>query len=317
MREGIVVCLDIGGTSTKAGLCGPSGEVQQLGSIPSRGPVDAFAEQLSELVRQSVEAAPGPVVGLGVAVAGFLDEARDQLIYNSNLAWLERFPLRRFLAEHFDGPVELEVDSNAAALAEYYLGSGNGSSRFLCLAAGTGLGVGMVVNGHALRFVYGCMGDAGHVIVQPNGPLCACGGHGCAEVLISAPRLAEEYRTAKGIAGELTLREVIEASRGGDKTATAILERAGEWLGLATASLANIFYPDRIAYAGGLAEAGAVVLDSAQRAFEYAAGNFTKERVTVGRAKLGAMSTLTGAAYALYSNRQEEIAQPALRNVKL
>jgi glucokinase len=225
------------------------------------------------------------------------------MIYNSNLPWLENFPLRQFLAERFDGPIELEVDSNAAALAEYHRGSGGDSSRFLCLAVGTGLGVGMIVNGHPLRFVYGCMGDPGHVIVQPNGPLCACGGHGCAEILISAPRLAEEYRRGKGIAEELSLRDVIEAARGGDDAAIAILEHAGEWLGIATASLANTFYPDSVAYAGGLAEAGDLVMPSIERAFRYAAGSFTKDRVKLQRAKLGAMSTLTGAAYAVLTNR--------------
>jgi glucokinase len=230
------------------------------------------------------------------------------MIYNSNLPWLENFPLRDFLAERFTGPVELEVDSNAAALAEYHQGSGVGSARFLCLAAGTGLGVGMIIDGQPLRFSYGCMGDPGHVIVQPNGPLCTCGGHCCAEILISAPRLAEEYRAAKGRAGDCSLRDVIEAARAGDEGATAILEHAGEWLGIATASLANAFYPDRVAYAGGLAEAGELVMRSVERAFHYAAGSFTKNQVKLERAKLGAMSTLTGAAYAV---------QPALRNVRL
>lgn len=304
MSDGAILCIDIGGTSTKAGLFRPSSELEFVGSIPSRGPADSFARSLAELISEASRNA----AALGVAIAGFLSETRDRMIYNSNLPWLQDFPLRDFLSERFSGPVELEVDSNAAALAEYHQGSGIGSSRFLCLAVGTGLGVGMVVNGEPLRFAYGCMGDAGHVIVQPNGPLCPCGGHGCAEGLLSAPRLAEEFRAAKEIRGECSLRDVIEAARGQDPVAVAILEHAGEWLGIATASLANTFYPDRVAYAGGLAEAGDLVMHSAERAFHYAAGAFTRNHVKLGRAKLGAMSTLTGAAYA---------AQPALRNVRL
>ncbi len=300
--KGTVLCIDIGGTSTKAGIFRSSTGVEFVGSIPSRGPADAFADSLAALIKQASTSA-GPVDGLGVATAGFLDEGRERMIYNSNLPWLEHFPLRAFLAGHFDGPIELETDSNTAALAEYYLGSGIGSSRFLCLAAGTGLGVGMIVGGHPLRFAYGCMGDAGHVIVQPDGPLCACGGHGCAETLISATRLAEEYRLSRGRTEDCSLRDVIEAARSHDQEAIAILEHAGEWLGIASASLANTFYPDRIAYAGGLAEAGELVMDSLKRAFDYAAGAFTKNRVTLERAKLGAMSTLSGAAYAVLSNR--------------
>lgn len=297
--SGPVLCIDIGGTSTKAGILRPSGELNYIGSIPSRGPAASFEAAVADLIRQGSAGEPGLFLGLGVAIAGFLNESRDRMIYNSNLPWLENYPLRDMLARHFDGPIELEVDSNTAALAEYYQGSGNGSSRFLCLTAGTGLGVGMIVDGHPLRFAYGCMGDAGHVIVQPDGPLCPCGGHGCAEILISAPRLAEEYRRAKGQAGEGSLRDVIEAARSNDETAIAILEHAGNWLGLASASLANVFYPDRIAYAGGLAEAGDLVIASIQRSFDYAAGTFTKDKVKLQRAKLGAMSTLTGAAYAV------------------
>jgi glucokinase len=304
MSDGAILCIDIGGTSTKAGIFRPSAELQFIGSIPSRGPADSFADALAKLIAEPAEGADG----LGVAIAGFLSENRDRMIYNSNLPWLENFPLRDFLARRFDGPVELEVDSNAAALAEYHQGSGMGSSRFLCLAAGTGLGVGMIIDGQPLRFSYGCMGDPGHVIVQPNGPLCTCGGHGCAEILISAPRLAEEYRATKALARECSLRDVIEAAREGDEAAIAVLEHAGEWLGIATASLANSFYPDRVAYAGGLAEAGELVMRSVERSFHYAAGTFTKNQVTLERAKLGAMSTLTGAAYAV---------QPALRNVRL
>jgi glucokinase len=303
--NGAVLCIDIGGTSTKAGIFEPWGELKPLGSIPSRGPAASFAGALETLMTEAAAAADGPVIGLGVAVAGFLDEARDRMIYNSNLPWLEDFPLRARLAQHFDGPIELEVDSNAAALAEYYRGAGQGSSRFLCLTVGTGLGVGMIVHGHPLRFAYGCMGDPGHVIVQPNGPLCTCGGHGCAEILVSAPRLAEEYRRAKGIAEECSLRDVIEAARGGDKAAIPVLEHAGEWLGIATASLANTFYPDRIAFAGGLAEAGDLVMHSVERAFDYAAGTFTKKNVQLERARLGALSTLTGAAYAVLTNRED------------
>lgn len=304
MSDGAILCIDIGGTSAKAGIFRPSRELEFIGSVPSRGPAESFAANLASLIDKR----PGEVQGIGVAIAGFLNEQRDRMIYNSNLPWLEDFPLRDYLARRFEGPVELEVDSNAAALAEYHLGSGAGSSRFLCLAVGTGLGVGMIIHGEPLRFAYGCMGDAGHVIVQPNGPLCPCGGHGCAEGLLSAPRLADEYRTAKGLAGECSLRDVIEQARAGDDVAIAILEHAGEWLGIASASLANMFYPDRIAYAGGLAEAGDLVMRRVERAFHYAAGNFTRTKVQLQRAKLGAMSTLTGAAYAV---------QPALRNVRL
>src|SRR6185437_13036158 len=133
---------------------------------------------------------------------------RSYLVYNSNLEWLEGFPLRKRLIERLPGiAIELEIDSNAATMAEYQLGSGQGSRRFLCATCGTGLGVGMAVDGVPLRFAYGCMGDIGHVIVLRDGPLCTCRGRGCAEIMISATSLARQYGTLRGEQDEVTLRD--------------------------------------------------------------------------------------------------------------
>src|SRR5947209_4260363 len=130
-----VLCVDVGGTSTKVGLFGPSQTIESVDSIPTRGPAPEFGDALCALiarVRQTTNIAQTPLAGIGVAVAGFLNDSRDRMVYNSNLAWLENYPLRDRVAQEFTMPVMLEVDSNAATLAEYHLGSGRGSSRFLC-----------------------------------------------------------------------------------------------------------------------------------------------------------------------------------------
>jgi glucokinase len=294
-----ILCIDVGGTSTKLGLFTHRPPVQMLDTIASVGPVESFAEALCRSISRSLESNnlhTSSLLGLGVAVAGFLNDDRDRMIYNSNLPWLEGYPLRDRLTRQFHTRVAMEIDSNAAALAEQRYGVGSDSSRFLCIAVGTGLGVGMIVNGEPLRFAYGCMGDPGHVIVQRNGPACTCGGHGCAESFVSAPVLAEQYRAARGLDSQISLRDVINAAREGDEAATAVLNTAGTWLGVATASFANIFFPDLIAFAGGLAEAGDLVLASLRESFEISASVFARAQVTLTRAILGATATLTGAA---------------------
>jgi glucokinase len=296
-----ILCADIGGTSTKAGVVNAAGELALLDSIPTRGPdARSFADALCELidrVRRAAVPEERHVAGLAVAIAGFLDPDRGRMVYNSNIPWLEDFPLRDHLVQRFDMRVELEVDSNAACMAEYCFGSGRGSHRFLCLAAGTGLGVGMAIDGLPLRFAYECLGDIGHVIVQPNGPLCTCGGRGCAEILISAPVLAERYREKRGVDSHVSLRDVISAARNGDDLAICILREAGEWLGIAAASMANAFLPDRIAIAGGLSAAGDLVMQPAERAFYNSASEFARSRASLCQAALGPMATLTGAAW--------------------
>lgn len=307
-----ILCVDIGGTSTRIGIFDSSEQLRLLESIPTRGPAESFADSLSEAMKRAQKAAlrdGAGLLGAGVAVAGFLNEDRDRMIYNSNLPWLEGYPLRDRFIRELESRVELEVDSNAAALAEQQLGAGRGSARFLCITIGTGLGVGMIIDGEPLRFAYGCMGDAGHIIVQPNGPLCSCGGRGCAEVFVSAPRLAEEYRMQSGIAAALSLRDVVEAARAGDAAAAAILERSGEWLGVATASLANTFFPTDIAFAGGFAEAGDLVMKSIEKSFHYSASKFARDQVRLTRATLGSRATITGAAYSIVDRKS--MAAPA------
>lgn len=305
-----ILCVDIGGTSTKAAVLDAAGAIRNLNSIPTRPDTETYAGNLIELIERTREAAreeQGRVpVQMGVAVAGFLDEGRSHLVYNSNLAWLEGFPLRERLSKRFpELAIELEVDSNAATMAEYQLGSGRGSRRFLCLAAGTGLGVGMAIDGVPLRFAYGCLGDIGHVIVLRDGPLCTCGGKGCAEILVSASFLAEQYRQRTASEGETTLRDVILNAQSGDPAAVDVLERAGEWLGLAVASMANIFFPDHIAIAGGLSAADQLVLGPAERVFRESACLLAKSSATFTRATLGSMATLIGAAWPFWEKENE------------
>lgn len=289
-----VLCVDIGGTSTKAGVVTAAGELAFVDSIPTRGDAQAFLGEICALVHRTMAAADAMLddfAGLGIAVAGFLDEQRNCFLYNSNIAWLEGFALRDALAGCFSIPLEVEIDSNAAAMAEWCFGSGRGSKRFLCITSGTGLGVGMVIDGHPLRFAYGCLGDIGHIIVQPNGPLCTCGGHGCAEIMVSAPVVAARFRHG------VTLRDVIEAAREQDGSAIRMLEETGEWLGIAIASLATTFFPDHIAIAGGLSEAGDFLMNGVERAFQAHAGDFARSQTTITRAALGARATLIGAAW--------------------
>ena len=296
-----VLCVDIGGTFTKAGVLHPQGQIDLIHSIPTTPDVDSYLHSLVSLIERTRAAATQQeleVKQLGVSVAGFLDPEREHLLYNPNLSWLEGFPLRKHLSGHFPGlALELEIDSNAATMAEYRFGSGRGSKRFLCVTVGTGLGVGMTVEGSPLRFAYGCMGDAGHVIVWRDGPLCACGGRGCAEAIVSAPAIAGRYRQSAGIEHAMSLRDVIEAVEAGDPLAVSVLREAGEWLGIAIASLANLFFPDHIAVAGGLSAAGDFTLRPAEESFRQSACVLARSNTTFTRATLGPTATLIGAAW--------------------
>jgi glucokinase len=304
-----VICIDIGGTTTKAAILDASGQLHFIETIPTRPPADSYFGALCALIGQTRAAALAGghhVTGMGVAIAGFLNQERDRLLYNPNLSWLEQFPLRENLGWHFDLPIELETDSNAACMAEYRFGSGHHSSRFLCVTAGTGLGAGMTIAGQPLRFAYGCLGDIGHIIVKPDGPLCYCGGRGCAEILVSATALAKRFAERSATSSPLSLRHVIEAANASDPIAIDVLREAGESLGIAIASMANILFPDHVAIAGGLSAAAGPVLDTAEQVFRESASILARSNVSFSRAALGPSATLIGAAWPFWETAKME-----------
>ncbi len=287
--------VDIGATNTKVALVSGAGEVAGMERFPTGhdDPARLIGEIRTAAARCRGDAS---IRGAGVAVAGFIDREHDRLSYNPNLEWLVGFPLREAIAETLSVPVELEVDSNSSCLGEYRFGAGRGSKRFLCLVAGTGLGVGMIIDGELVRFMGECIGDAGHVVVDPEGPECPCGGRGCAEAMVSENTIVRNAQSGA------TLREVMQNAREGDGRAVAELAAAGRALGIAMASLSQIFFPDRIALAGGLAEAENLVLPSAEASFRRAVNAEARAQVGVVKAALGWRATVIGAAAPLLTH---------------
>ena len=274
-----------------------AGRLSSLASIDTQPDANRFAAALCNLIARTLTAASVAPCGIGIAVAGFLDSDRTHLSYNPNLSWLENFPLKRYISQHFALPIELEIDSNAACMAECHFGFNQPPGRFLCLTVGTGLGVGMTVDGELLRFSHGCMGDPGHIIVDPSGPPCSCGGRGCAEAIVSAPALAHRYQMAMGGSDSLSLRDVIAAAESGNASALEILRAAGTALGIAIASLAHIFFPDRIAIAGGLSAAGTLIMEPLEATFQQVASHHARSHTRISRALLGPNATLIGAGW--------------------
>ncbi len=284
-----VCAVDIGGTWTKVALVNDRGDLRNFHRIPTRGPIGAYIDSLLKVVN-TTRAQDNAVSAIGVSVAGFIDSGHTELIYNPNLPWLERYPLAAKLREEFGVPVALEVDSNAAAIAEHRFGAGAGAERFLCLTVGTGIGGGFIANGQVLRITHECIGDVGHVIVEPGGRRCTCGGLGCAEAVATAPAILE----ASGKA--VSSLEQLPAGPSSEQLFT----QAGKYLGLLAASLASIFFPDCIALGGGVCEASPLVIPSALREFEGSASEFGRRNTRISKARAGSRVSLIGAAAALF-----------------
>ena len=182
--------------------------------------------------------------------------------------------------------------SPAAALAESSLSPG-GDSRLLCVGLGTGANAALAVGRHVVDLADGALGDAGHIVVEPDGPACPCGGRGCLEAVCSGIAFARDGRPF-GLADG---RAVVQAAREGRLEAIQLLDRAGVALGRAIASWAAMTVPDVVAVVGGLSAAGDLLLEPARRELRrLAQPRYAALHIRPG--VLGSEATITGAAIA-------------------
>jgi glucokinase len=296
--------IDIGGTSTKIGIVAEDGSIVRRRSISTvvHGEpmplVDTIVSSL-RLILEARESQRNPVSGVGVSVAGFLNPDRSAMIHNANLPALREYPLRRALEDQLSLECRLEVDSNAAVVAEYRHGAGQGSARLLGVTVGTGLGGGVIIDGQLLRYTGECAGDLGHIIVDRNGRLCTCGARGCLEAMVNSAALSER-------AGGRAPRDIVNSARQGDKLARKALAETGRWLGLGLASLSPLFSPDRIVVGGGISAARDFLLVATNESYrKHARPEFRDKTVVVGSSFDG-WEGIVGAA-SLFLNSLEQI----------
>jgi glucokinase len=258
-----VIGVDIGGTNTRVGLITPDGDIlarRGVATRPDRGSRAAVI-QLSELIESILSGCSATLEGIGVAVTGPVDP-RTGIVNNPyTLRGWGPVNLAAPLREHFGVAVEIENDANAAALGEWWQGAGRASRRLAVVTIGTGIGVGMLVDGNVQRKPDGSHGEAGHHLLNPHGPPCYCGARGCWEVLAAGPALARDALEADmpslpdGIAREdrqAIADAVITAALAGDLAATQVMNRIAQWVGLGLVNLVAFFTPDTVVIGGGV-----------------------------------------------------------------
>ncbi|MBN1966579.1 MAG: ROK family protein [Anaerolineae bacterium] len=271
--------VDIGGTSTKLGLVSAEGVI----TAPRKIVTDAlgddptpFLARLDAAIESLWDHAGQELAGIGVSTHGEVDPARRGPIIAGNTPALRNFDLRGHLEARFGCRVVLNNDLTAHTLGEYHFGCGRGVGRFMCMAMGTGLGAGVIVDGRPLIIDGGNSGNTGLVVLDPHGPLDNNGIRGSAEALCGVRGIERLARERYGHA--VTARDVIDAARiGDDPVAGAIMRQVGEYLGHTLAILSVIFYPQRIAITGGTTAAGDVLLQATRDTFEVLVGGFFRD----------------------------------------
>ena len=192
------------------------------------------------------------VQGLGVAVSGDVDRAAGEVRFSPFLEWRD-LPLAELMEMTTGLPVTVDNDVRALTVAEQWFGAGVGLSDFAVVTVGAGIGCGLVVHGKVVSGAHGVAGEIGHVVIDPTGPPCHCGNRGCAEAIAADPAIVAAVREATRLP-VADAAQAVDLARRGDPGAREVYARAGEAIGRAIATVANLMGPQRVIISGeGLA----------------------------------------------------------------
>jgi glucokinase len=300
MEPSYTIGLDLGGTDLKAGLVSARGEVTRFLRLPARArehadaPLEAIAQAVADLRRVGGET----VAGIGLGCPGVIDPASGTLVGRTpHLPHWDSLPLRALLLERLGASLVVENDANLAALAEHRVGAARGARVSLTVTVGTGIGCGVIVDGHVLRGAHGGAGELGHLPLDGRFP-CRCGVPGCVEPECSGGGLVA--RAAEVGLAVPDAAAIFAAAAGGDPRATRLIERMSARLGALIAAAVHLLDPEVVVIGGGVSNAGEALLAPLRSAVtRYALGSL-RDGVRIVGAALGERAGVAGAGLAAW-----------------
>lgn len=292
-RSDVVLGIDIGGTTTSFGFVDHEGHLLAAATIPTDAHESAqvLVFRLHEKIEEIRTTLPGAIrlrgIGIGAPNANYYRGTVENPV---NLNWGESVNLVELFRHHYDVPVAITNDANAAAIGEMKFGGAKGLRHFIVITLGTGLGSGIVVNGELLYGADGFAGELGHTIVDPKGRQCGCGKTGCLETYVSAGgicrtvfELLAKRRDHSSLRDfsyhELSSKKIFDAAIAGDTIALAAFDSTALILGMKLADSIAHTSPEAIFLFGGLAAAGDLLLKPTQLYMEEFMFNTFKGKV--------------------------------------
>lgn len=316
-----LIGVDLGGTQIRAGLFMENGElIERVNTLTKaeEGP-SAVIKRITALVENVMDKivrseGKQSILGIGIGSPGPLDVFEGTILSPPNLHGWVNIPLRSILETHFQLPVFLNNDANAAALGEYYFGAGKGKKNVVYMTISTGVGTGVIDNGHLLLGDNGSSAEVGHMTLNPHGPMCGCGNRGCLEAYASGTGIVN--RTIEALKQSsvssllknkksLTSKDVFEAAKLDDPLAKEIVEETREYLGAGLLNVIHLYNPEMIIFGGGVSKAGNYLL---QPSIEFAKEKAMKplaDKLQFTMAQLGDDVGLVGAAALVKYNKAQ------------
>jgi glucokinase len=317
------VGIDLGGTNIKGGVVSEDQQVLSRVSIPTEAPQgpDHVIRLMAGLVDRVIAEAGvsrKDIVGVGIGSPGSMSHTLGIIIKPPNLPGWVNVPLRDRIKELTGLPTNLENDANAAAWGEFWAGAGRGTRHMVMFTLGTGVGGGIITDGHLLRGHFDNGAELGHMFVQPGGRLCGCGQRGCLEAYASAfytgkraqeaieagepSSLAETLKKT----GQVTSEDVVNAAARGDALAARIWDETCYYLAVACVNMQHATNPQRILMAGGMTHAGEkALLDPIRKHAAEMTWKAADDLPEIIFASLGNDAGMIGAAGAAWLAKQE------------
>jgi glucokinase len=290
----IAIGVDLGGHNLRGALVDSGGRVLTAAEMPT-----AEGRAVADVVRQIADmcrrlsadpsASGSRLVGAGIGVPGFTDHEKGFLYFSPNFPSWKDLQLGDILRKEIPLPVVTENDANCATLGEWWVGAARGSRVAVCLTLGTGVGGGVVVDGRLLRGTHGAAGELGHAVVEPEGPVCGCGGQGCLETFVGGTHLKK--KTGKSV------QELHEAALAGDASARETFREVGRYLGIALSSFGQVFDPDVFVLGGRISRAFPLFEAGMKSEMARRLRNHPSRWAVVEPATCGDQAGLLGAAF--------------------
>lgn len=272
------------------------------------GPQAGIAEA-DRLVREILSRANlniEDILAIGMGVPGPIVTATGTVVAPPIMPGWDGYPIRDNLQTLWKVPVSINNDAELGALGEWAAGAGRGEQTLAYIKVGTGIGAGLLLDGQIYRGVTGSAGEIGHLTIDENGPLCACGNHGCLEAIAGGRAIALQAQEAvrnkqrTQLASiqpveSITARDVAAAARRGDLLAQQILARAGTHIGIAIAGMVNLFNPALVIIGGGVAQTGDILLEPIRQVVQRRSLPAATRVVRITTAMLGRRSSSMGA----------------------
>lgn len=312
------VGVDFGGTNIKLGGVTARGRLLAHATLRTEDHATpgAFVEGIAQAIERLSDThglQRRSLRGVGVGAPGLVDAARGRIyrLVNVRGEW-RGLPLQRLLERRLRCRCVVDNDVNMVALGEWRHGAGRGSHHSVFLTLGTGVGGALVVHDRLVRGAAGTAGEIGHVVLQPDGPPCACGARGCLEALVGTNAILRRAREAirrgnRALArlrahhgGRLSPSVISQAAKAGDHAALAIWREVGYYLGLSVAGLINVLSPERVVIGGGIANAWRWFAPTLRSTIQAQAFAEPARVAQVRRAALGEHAGVVGGAVAVW-----------------